>query len=62
MNIQVGEELPREANIHTNRALDTANVFILDPEAAAKALLVWMLASLGSSSPICMFTFGGAQD
>ena len=25
-------------------------------------LLVWMLASLGSSSPTCMFTFGGAQD
>ena len=28
------EELPREANIQTNRALDAANVFILDPEEA----------------------------
>ena len=31
----MGEELPREASIQTNRALDAAEVFILEPEAAA---------------------------
>ena len=31
----MGERLPREASIQTNRALDAAEVFILDQEAAA---------------------------
>ena len=64
MNIQVGEELPREANIHTNRALDTANVFILDPEAAARDEVIHVIRKAKKLRPsLCYMTHlgGGAH-
>ena len=60
----MGERLPREANIHTNRALDAAEVFILDPGAAPGDEVIPVIRKvLKSLLSLCYMTHlgGGAH-
>ena len=60
----MGEELPREASIQTNRALDAAEVFILEPEAAAGDEVIHVIRKAKKLRPsLCYMTHlgGGAH-
>ena len=60
----MGERLPREANIHTNRALDAAEVFILDPGPAPGDEVIHPIRKAKKLRPSLCYTrhLGGGAD